>query len=77
MNDFIKSMNGLPQILKILLALPVLDIIWVIYRLIKSLANNNALGIIIAVILIVVGIPFLWLIDMITLIVNDNILWID
>lgn len=31
MNEFIRAMDGLPKLVKILLAIPCLDIIWVIY----------------------------------------------
>ena len=72
-----KSFDELPLIVKILLALPFLDIVWVVYRLIKSIEQKNTLGIILAIVLIIFGIPFLWLIDMITLIASNKVLWID
>ena len=75
MNDFIKAMDGLPKLVKILLAIPCLDIIWVIYRLVKSVNANDLVFIIIAVLLIVIGLPWLWLVDIITIIVTDNVIW--
>lgn len=77
MKSFVKAMDNLPLIVKIILALPMIDIVWVVYRLIKSISNENVLGIVLAVLLLVIGIPFLWLIDIITLIINNNVLWID
>ena len=77
MKDFISAMDNLPLWAKVLLAIPMLDIIWVAYRLIKSIDANNVLGIVLAVVLIVVGIPFLWLIDIISLVVVKKVLWID
>lgn len=77
MSNFIKSMDDLPLIVKILLALPFLDIIWVVYRLIKSIEKKNTLGIVLAIVLIIIGIPFLWLIDIITLIINNSVIWLD
>ena len=41
MNEFIRAMDGLPKLVKILLAIPCLDIIWVIYRLVKSINAND------------------------------------
>ena len=77
MQKFIDAMENLPVWLKIILALPALDIIWVVYRLVKSINKNNTLGIVLAVVLLIVGFPFLWLIDIITLLINNYVLWLD
>ncbi|HKL84616.1 MAG TPA: hypothetical protein VJZ48_04025 [Bacilli bacterium] len=75
--EFVKAMDKLPLIVKIILAIPMLDVIWVIYRLVKSLAKNNTIGIVLAVVLLFVGIPFLWIVDMIFLVLNGKVLWVD
>ena len=77
MKDFIKALDELPLLVKIILALPVIDIVWVIYRIIKSVASENTLGIVLGVLLLIIGIPFLWLIDIITLIVYNKVLWLE
>ena len=77
MKGFISAMDNLPMWAKILLAIPMLDIIWVVYRLCKSIDSKNTLGIVLAIVLIVVGIPFLWLVDIISLILTDKVLWIE
>ena len=77
MKSFIKGMNGLALWIKIILALPVLDIVWNIYRLARSIDKKSTLGIILAVLLIIIGIPFMWLIDIITLLIANKVLWID
>lgn len=77
MKNFVDAMEKLPLWLKIVLALPALDIVWVIYRLAKSIDKNNTIGIVLAVVLIIIGIPFLWLIDIITLLISNYVLWID
>lgn len=77
MKKFIKAMDDLPLIVKFILAIPALDIIWVIYRLVKSLTKDNMLGVILAIILIVVGLPWLWLVDMIFIVLKGQVLWID
>ena len=73
----VSTLDSLPKWLKIVLALPFLDIVWVVYRLFKSIAKNNTLGIVLAILLIIIGIPFLWLVDIITLAMQDKVLWID
>ncbi len=75
LNELIKSFDNLPKIVKLILAIPALDIIWVIYRIIKSVNDNNTLGIILGAVLLFVGVPFLWLIDIICIIMNDTVWW--
>ena len=77
MKNFVDAMEKLPLWLKIVLALPALDIIWVVYRMAKSIDKNNTIGIVLAIVLIIVGIPFLWLVDIITLLISNYVLWID
>ncbi len=77
MKELIKSFDNLPKIVKIILALPVLDIVWAIYRLLRSIDKGNFLGIILAIILLIVCPVILWILDIITIIVADKVLWID
>ena len=77
MKSFISAMDGLPKVVKIILAIPFLDIIWMVYRLIRSLDSKNTLGIVLAIVLIIFGIPFLWLIDIICIIINNRVWWLD
>ena len=73
----VSAFDNLPKWAKIILALPFLDILWVVYRLLRSIEKGNVLGIVLAVLLLIIGIPFLWLIDIITLIIQDKVYWID
>ncbi len=77
MKDIIKTIEGLPLIVKLILALPFLDIVWAVVRVIRSLAKNNLVGTVIAILLIVVGLPFVWLFDIICILLKGNIWWID
>jgi hypothetical protein len=77
LNTFITQMDNLSQVVKILLALPFIDIIWVIYRLIKSIAKDDVLGLVLAIVAIIVGVPFLWVIDMICIAVMGHVWWLD
>ncbi len=77
MKELIVTMEKLPLWAKVLLALPFLDIIWVIYRVIRSLDKQSYFGVILAIILIIIGIPFLWLIDIICILVMGHVFWID
>ena len=70
-------MDNLPKLIKLILAIPALDIIWVLYRLCRSLDKNNMVGVILGVVLIFVGIPFMWLIDILCFLFKDKVWWID
>jgi len=77
MKSFIKAIDDLPTLVKLILALPGLDIVWVIYRLLRSLVKNNILGVVVAVVAIIVGLPWLWLVDIICILLNGKVWWID
>lgn len=71
----IKSFDDLPQIVKIILALPGIDVIWVIYRIIRSVNDQNIFGVILGVILLVGSFSILWIIDIFCIIMNDRVWW--
>ena len=75
MNSFIKWMDEQPKLVKALLCIPFIAIIWVIYRIVLSLNAKDWLGVILGVLLVFVGIPFLWLIDLICILVQEKVLW--
>ena len=77
MKKFIEFMEKLPLWAKIVIALPFADIVWNVYRLFKSIRKKNVLGIVLAAVLLVIGAPFVWLVDIITIIINNYVLWID
>jgi len=76
MKSFIKAIDDLPLIVKVILCIPVLDIVWTIYKLFKSIEKSNVLGIVVAVILFFFA-PFVWLVDLITLLVMGKVWWLD
>ena len=78
MNSVAKAIEGLPFIVKLLLCIPAVDIVWQVYKICKSGAKGNVLGIVLGVLCIFPGAFFMWLIDLITLIVKgDRVWWID
>ena len=74
MKEFIKTMDDLPFIVKIILCLFGLDIIWTVYRLIKSIDAKNTTGIVVSVIMFFCA-PFVWLIDLVCVIINKKVWW--
>lgn len=77
MKGLVKAFDKLPVLVKILLALPVLDIVWAFYRLARSVNKKNTLGIVLAVVMIFVCPAIFWLVDIITLALFNKVLWID
>lgn len=78
MKQFIKAMDDLPFIAKLILCLPVLDIVWNIYRICKSADKKNNTGIILGIVVLVLGsYTVVWLVDLICMIMKKEILWID
>ena len=56
-----------------------MDIAWAIYRLFRTVTKNNkdVLAIVTASLLIVVGIPFLWIVDIVCLAMDKPVPWFD
>lgn len=77
MQEYINTFDNLPLVVKIIFALPMLDILWAIYRLCKSLSKQNTVGIVLAVLMLIVCPALFWLVDIITLAFTGKVLWID
>ena len=72
MKDIVKSLNNLPWIVKLILCIPVLDIVWSVGRVINGAANKSVLWIIIGILTIVPGAFFMWAVDLILIIVRGK-----
>lgn len=70
--DFVKWMDKLPFVVKIIFALPVLGFMWGLYRLVKGIAKKNLVLTIVGVVWLFGGIVFLWLVDLITIIMDEK-----
>ena len=77
MKNLIKTFDDLPLLIKLILCIPAVAIVWMIYRICRSLLKENMTGVIIAIVLLIVGIPFMWLIDLICIFLNGKVWWID
>jgi hypothetical protein len=75
MDSYIKWMDSLPLVLKIVFALPCLDILWAIYRIIKGVNAKDTVAIVIDILLLVFGSwSVMWIVDIITLLINGKVL---
>ncbi len=69
MKNFIKTLDDMPWILKLIFALPVLDIVWAIYRIAKGAETKNTLMLVAGVLWIFFGCVITWLIDLVCVII--------
>jgi hypothetical protein len=65
LKDFVKLIDKLPQWAKVVLSIPVLDIVWALYRIAKGVLKNDIVLTVIGV-LWIFGDLVTWLFDMIT-----------
>lgn len=75
MKELIKAIDEQPLLVKVILAIPALDIVWGIYRICRSLDKNNVVGIVISILLLFV--PFMWLIDIILILMKGTVWSMD
>lgn len=86
LNDAAKELSVYTQwmekqslVIKILLAIPLLDISWGIYRLFKALAEKDSenfiVKLIVAILLLVPGTYITWLIDIVWILLKGNGFW--
>ena len=77
MKDLIKAIDGLPKIVRFLGTL-IWGILTNIYRLCRSIAKQDVLGVVLALILLLCGGFFiLWIIYLVCILLDKPIWWID
>ena len=77
MKEFIKAIDKLPYIAKLILCIPALNIVWSVYKLCRSITHSNTVGIVLGILTIVPGAAFMWLIDLASLLLTKKVLWVD
>ena len=76
MKGLVKAFDDLPWILKLIFPLPGLDgILWGIYRIAKGLSTNNTMLVIIGILWIFLGFAILWIIDIVSILLNKKLVW--
>lgn len=77
MKNLIKAFDDLPLIAKVILCIPMLDIVWSIYKICRSVDKSNVVGIVLGILTIFPGAFFIWIIDLVTLLINGKVWWLD
>ena len=75
MKELIKAFDNLPFIVKLLLCIPAVNIAWQIYKICKSVLKGNTLGIILGILCIIPGATFMWIVDLVTLLISGKSVW--
>lgn len=68
----VKWFEKAPVWLKVVFALPVLDIIWGIFRIVKGVTKSKPILIVIGIIWVILGGPIFWLIDIISILIKKH-----
>lgn len=63
MKEFCKFLEGQTVFVKVLLAFPVLDLVWSVYRLFRAISAGDAFKIVLAALTIFPGAFFMWILD--------------
>ncbi len=72
MKEFLKSLDNLPLLVKLILCIPAIHIVWGIYRIISALDAGNVVALIIHIILLFI--PIMWIVDIFMILLTDNVL---
>ena len=74
MQDLIKQVNGLPLIVKLLLCIPIVEIFYGICRIINQLTKGeiNVLYLVLAILTVIPGAAFMWIVDIICVLMNGH-----
>ena len=71
MKQFTESLEGMPLLVKLILALPALDIIWSIYRIVSALNKKNTVALIVSIVLLFI--PVTWIFDLVMVLLTGNV----
>lgn len=71
MKEFINSLDSMPLLVKIILAIPALDIIWGIYRIVSAVYKKDTPALIVSIILLFI--PITWIFDIVMILLTGNV----
>ncbi len=69
---FIKAFDELPFLVKVLFALPFLNILWAIYRIVKGVCTENYVMLIVGLVWIFAGTSICWILDLVFLLLGKD-----
>ena len=75
MSSFIKWMDDRSRLVKILFCLPIVDILWGLYRLFGAIAKKDWLKLVLAILWILWAGYIGWILDLVWIIIFNRIFW--
>ena len=74
MKDFIKTVNGWPLIVKLLLCIPLVEIFYGICRILNQATKKpvDVLYLVLAILTVFPGAAFMWLVDLVCVLLNGH-----
>lgn len=72
MQEFLRAVDGLPLVVKVILCIPVLDIFYSICRVVKGVVKGDILWIVLGVLTVFPGAFFMWLLDLIWVLLKGH-----
>ena len=75
MKKFTQAMEKLHIVVKVILCLFGLDLIWSIWKLCKGIMSGDVLKIILVILTIIPGAAFIWILDIIWMLIYKRPFW--
>lgn len=75
MTAFCNWMDGRSRLVKILFCLPIVDILWGIYRIGGAIKNKNWLHLVLAIIWVLIAGFVGWVLDLVFILITGRIFW--
>ena len=75
MKDMVKWFENAPIWLKVIFALPGIDLVWAIFRIVKGAVKKDTFLIVIGILWVILGWAILWIIDIVTILINKHPIW--
>lgn len=75
MKGMVKWFENCPLWLKIIFALPGIDIVWAVFRIVKGAAYGKLGLVLIGIVWIILGWAALWIIDIVSIIIKKHPIW--
>ena len=72
MKDMVKWFENAPLWAKIIFALPGIDIVWAVFRIVKGIVKKDYTLVIIGVLWVILGWAILWVIDLVSIIIRKH-----
>ena len=71
MKEFLNSLDSMPLLVKLILAIPALDIVWNIYRIVSAVYKKDMVALIVSIVLLFI--PITWIFDIVMVLLTGSV----